>query len=693
MRNKSIDLLVLWIFLSFILVSCAEKQIDPKAKFTTVFNELLELHSKKSFDAIPKFAKQRGVRLRPIKKTEFMVDVEIKVTKAGVSFVPERIRAREGRILSTYKHLIHAEVPLSFLYELASMKEVRSIYQPDVDDLDVVSEGVADIQASLWHGAGFDGSGMKVAILDSSFQGYANRQADGELPAALTTAAFGHGSFADCAVSSDHGTECAEIVHDVVPGADLYLVCASSETDFLNAVDYLIAEGVDVISHSRSTYRGPHDGSSRRSQKINDARTHGIVWVNSAGNRAQQHWEGYFNDDGVGIHVWSGADTRQAIFLNLNQSVKIRLVWNDWGVDVDGYPGGNVNNQDYKINLYKNGILVATQDDNQSGNNAIDPYEYLYYRATEAGNHEIEVETVNNTGAPEYLELFVYNTNIEHPISAGSVPVYGDAVGSITMGAVSVGAHDLMDYSGRGPTNGVGGGEPDGTSRIKPDLVGPTTVTTWDGDFGGTSAATPHVAGAAALVKQRVGLINPNDIHTWLDHHADLLTYPGENNNIGNGLARLCLLRNSSAESGLDDWITWGTPGVEGPADNQYFILGTEGVHLYQDIDLSDMADEIDSGGFEVTISGIMKADVVGVREGYPYIYGYLFGTDTNPNRINTYMTTGRVIEIDWTYTEKAYPVPPYTRKIRIFMMRSSYAGASDANTAYLDDICVYLNR
>lgn len=667
--------------------------ISPESKLTTSFNELLVLHKEQRFEAIPEFARQRGVVLSPIEKSDFLVNVEMKVTKEGAKLVPERILKRQGRILSTYGHLIHAQVPLSYLRDLASMREVRSVYRPDISVPDAVSEGLTDIQANLWQAAGFDGSGIKVAILDGWFEGYANRQAAGDLPTTVTTSAFGYTSFTACLTSLDHGTECAEIVHDVVPGADLYLVCYDSETDFLNAVDYLIDEGVDVISHSLSAFRGPHNGTSRRSKKIDEARAHNIVWVNSAGNRAQQHWEGYFNDDGGGHHIWNGTDTLQSINLDIGNRVKISLVWNDWGVDEDGHPGGNVDSQDYKINLYKDGVLVISEDDDQEANDATDPYEYLHYIAPSAGVYEIEVESVHATGAPEYLDLFVVGANIEHQVIAGSVPLFADAVGSITVGAVTTGGNLLQDYSGRGPTNGVGGGEPDGTSRIKPDLVGPTDVTTWDGRFGGTSAPTPHVAGAAALVRQRIGLLDPDDMATWLDHHADLLTYSGENNDIGNGLARLCLLRNSSANNGLDDWRARGSSTVSRLDDGPYFVLGIEGSYLVQDIDLSHMAAEIDAGRIQVEIGASMKVHFVGVREGYPYVYGYLIGTATNPNRINTYMTTGRVMETLWTYADTSYPVPPHTRKIRIFLKRSSVAGVGDSNTAYFDDVCVHLNR
>ena len=193
------------------------------------------------------------------------------------------------------------------------------------------------------------------------------------------------------------------------------------------------------------------------------------------------------------------------------------------------------------------------------------------------------------------------------------------------------------------------------------------------------------------MVKQRIGLTTPNQIQTWLQFHADLLTYPGTNNEIGSGLVQLCLVKNPDADDALDHWTPYSSPHVGGPIDNRYFYLDTEGSHLHQDIDLSHIDTEIDAGRLEITIGAEMKSAVTGVAEGYPYIYGYLFGTETDPERINTYMTTNVVKNTGWTHAQKTYPIPPFTRKIRIFMMRSSVAGATDVNTAYFDNICVYL--
>jgi serine protease AprX len=79
----------------------------------------------------------------------------------------------------------------------------------------------------------------------------------------------------------------------------------------------------------------------------------------------------------------------------------------------------------------------------------------------------------------------------------------GNARHALGVGAADVTSLALQGYSGRGPTN-------DG--RTKPDILGPTNVYAASNTsstalqmFGGTSAATPNVAGAAALLRNYLG--------------------------------------------------------------------------------------------------------------------------------------------------------------------------------------------
>ena len=155
------------------------------------------------------------------------------------------------------------------------------------------SEGVELINADEWQTASYNGTGVKVAILDGGFSGYTTRQGEGELPTVTTWWAPSIGGPG----SSAHGTACAEIVYDIAPDAEFYLANFGTEVEMGNAVDWLIAQGVDVISNSIGwPIGGPGDGTGAICEMVDDAQAAGIVWSVSMGNSAQRHWQGGFVD-------------------------------------------------------------------------------------------------------------------------------------------------------------------------------------------------------------------------------------------------------------------------------------------------------------------------------------------------------------------------------------------------------------
>ncbi|MFM8322793.1 MAG: S8 family serine peptidase, partial [Chloroflexota bacterium] len=110
----------------------------------------------------------------------------------------------------------------------------------------------------------------------------------------------------------------------------------------------------------------------------------------------------------------------------------------------------------------------------------------------------------------------------------GSITTPGDARRSLTVGATNWSDDVLEDYSAQGPTR-------DG--RLKPDLVAPAGVSsaaygkTWQG----TSASTPHVSGAAALVMQAFPNYSPDQVSEFLEARARDLGPGGPDNAAGFG--------------------------------------------------------------------------------------------------------------------------------------------------------------
>ena len=117
------------------------------------------------------------------------------------------------------------------------------------------------------------------------------------------------------------------------------------------------------------------------------------------------------------------------------------------------------------------------------------------------------------------------SSSLGSPADAASVM----AVGAIYQGYWTTGPQE--SFSSRGPTN-------DG--RIKPEICGPDGVASHTrGRFWGTSAATPHVAGAAALVLSKNPSYSVAELWIVLTSLAIDMGSPGKDNIYGHGRLNL----------------------------------------------------------------------------------------------------------------------------------------------------------
>ena len=249
---------------------------------------------------------------------------------------------------------IEAYIPVSLLAEASEQEgvlSIRTIIPPHPDQGTIVGGGVAAHGVPSWHAAGYKGSGVKIGVIDFSFEGFAGLMGS-ELPATVNARCYtGHGSFtatlSDCITTNSpessrkHGTAVTEAVFDIAPQAEYYIADPGSYDDLLSTVNWMVSQGVDVINMSLGwTFNGPGDGTTPYSnaplKSVDAAVTGGIIWVNSAGNSAKDSWHGAFSDsDSDGIHQFNAAGNEcniVTIDLDPLEGFRAQLRWADsWG--------------------------------------------------------------------------------------------------------------------------------------------------------------------------------------------------------------------------------------------------------------------------------------------------------------------------------------------------------------------------
>ncbi len=471
-------------------------------------------------------ARRTGFRVRDAK-----VQLEVIASPDEMAGLADWLEAGGAEELSWSGDLLEAHLPVALLPALDRHPAVGWVRRPVVAVLPepwlevtqsspkiaVISEGLAATNVLEWHGDGFTGNGVKAGVIDIEMYGWESLLGT-ELPPAdrVHYQSFGSGASSPGEV---HGTAVAEIVHDMAPGAELYLAeIGGTTSNFTSAVQWMISSGVRVVAMSITYFGiGPGDGTGYfQNQIANFVASSNGAWAHSAGNYRDSHWQGQSADaDGNGWVELDGDSEVQrfASSSSAGDSVRVSLQWNDWSAV----------NQDYSLHLFKvdgaEPVEVASTDSFQTGQGGQAPTEFLDVTVSEAGRYGVGIYR-KSVSATNDMELFSLDVPVSGSVIEGSITTPGDATAAMATAAMAVGSQAVRTYSSAGPANGSGGSLDGGA--IKPNIAAYDGVSTasYGGQAFGTSFACPHVAGAAAVVMSAQPSWSGAQVRTFLEAAA-----------------------------------------------------------------------------------------------------------------------------------------------------------------------------
>jgi hypothetical protein len=408
--------------------------------------------------------------------------------------------------------------------------------------------------------------------------------------------------------ATDEGRGMVQIVHDLAPKASLAFATAfGGEEQFAQNIEALAAAGAEVIVDDVVYFEEPFFQDGPVAAAVEDVNAAGVIYLSAAGNNnlfdGEKNeigsWEApAYRDSGAcpsvvssisglkGSHCLdfdpSGAvDRTFGIKVQSGETLSVDLQWaeprNGVGTDLDAFL------------LDANGQFLTASAENNS--NTGEPTEIVQW--TNPGGSARTVQLVVNRfsgGSPRLKFILLQNgggiSGTEYPKSGG-----GDVVGPTmfghagAQGAIALAAVPFFidsepeEFSSRGPvTHYFGPVEgtvpaaelPAPETISKPDIAatdcGATTFfaqrfngVTWR--FCGTSAAAPHAAGVAALLRGVKPLATNSEIRAALTGTAAPVGLFGPCA-VGAGLVDAL-----SAGEGLNEEIPIVEPGSCSPPD------------------------------------------------------------------------------------------------------------------------------
>jgi uncharacterized protein YhfF len=526
---------------------------------------------------------------------------------------PEQLKADLGAlgaaVTAIAGRMVSARLPLG---QISALDGVGSLAfaRPAVaitNKGSVTSQGDQSMEADTARPNFFaSGSGVIVGILSDSFDcsgngSYATDQATGDLPTGVNVL---DDTATDC---SDEGRAMAQIVHDVAPGAGLAFHTAfNGEADFAQGIQDLAAAGADVIVDDVIYFAEPMLQDGVIAQAVDTVKDAGIAYFSAAGNSGRQAYEAPFDPCPFCGTIGTPHDfdpdpavVDNRIALTQTGDTVYVLQWSDPFLSVSGVGAST----DMDICFYAPPGAADPfwcEDSDSMGN---DPVEVALI--TGSGTLEVSIERWDGPD-PSLLKLVMFGSvqfdETYVGTSAGSIYGHANAAGADAIGAS---AYFLTPFFGEDPPvlnyYSSAGNTPilfdtDGNAisevREKPEFTAPDGVNNTffgfdyepDGspNFFGTSAAAPHAAAVAALMREVSSPpVTPDEITTALQDTAqdmlerETIAFGGPRVGIGAGFdndSGAGLINALDAVNSVASPITPDLVGVWRPSTGRFYL-------------------------------------------------------------------------------------------------------------------------